>query len=222
MFRPALPAAKVAAIDALGFGLCEKIFARWQPSHPDTDAGAAAYQQPCVAYQLLWDVPFPDAPPEQQAHAPTQSSSDSSQPAQDRHVSVPWWATGLFSFRFGGSEFKPKRLLTANSSAAQCAAQPLSKQKTPPGSFPREKYTGQDGRIFGNSSGEVAHAAAAHTPAGLPSPPEMHRSACLWLAGAACGSAMLWLHAILHVDAAALPILHAEDLHVQPESAQVD
>ncbi|KAK9795873.1 hypothetical protein WJX73_003247 [Symbiochloris irregularis] len=52
-------------------------------------------------------------------------------------------------------------------------------------SYSREKYTGEAGRMWGNSSGEVAHTAASHAPCGLPAPAESQQCACLWLAGAA-------------------------------------
>lgn len=175
LFEPQLPAWKTRAIEGLGFGLCEKIFVRLQPDAAAEQSQYSPHNQLCVAYHLLWDVPFPDCPPQegvqQNGHPDPGSAPQGSLASQPEPV--PWWASGLFSFRFGGSEFKP-----AYADPAQRATQPKSI------TFPEQKYTGSSNLIYGNSSGEVAYMASTHSPTGLPALQESQQGGCLWLAGA--------------------------------------
>lgn len=84
LFLPPLPEAKAAAIEKLGWGYNEKIFVEFSgPTCSDLPVDEA----PTVAYNLLWDIPWPGPGREQILEMKTLPSG------------VPTWAPGIFSFR---------------------------------------------------------------------------------------------------------------------------
>ena len=104
---------------------------------------------------------------------------------------MPDWARGVFSVRFGGSEFKaPSQTATHNATSNGCtgghadvsapAGSPLEEPKL-------ETYTGSARRVYGNSSRETGWTAQQHAAAGLPTPWAEHPTgAVLWITGEHC------------------------------------
>jgi hypothetical protein len=82
IFSPPLPPSKAAAIQNLGWGYNEKIFIEFDSADcsctpPD--------ETPSVAYQLLWDLPWPGPGREEVL--------------REIGGDTPSWAPGIFSFR---------------------------------------------------------------------------------------------------------------------------
>lgn len=92
LFSPGLPAEKVKAIEGLGFGYNEKIFVEFENEACSTDPVS---QVPCVAYHLLWDIPWPGPQKHQILHNGSAAAKESSVTAEG----LPSWVPGMFSFR---------------------------------------------------------------------------------------------------------------------------
>jgi hypothetical protein len=100
---------------------------------------------------------------------------------------VPAWAQGVFSIRFGGSEFKapaaeaPTNGVHAHTNGhcatenGKAGAHEEARLKT---------FTGRATRVYGNSSRESGWTAEQHAGAGLPAPWAEHPAgAVLWVTG---------------------------------------
>ena len=101
---------------------------------------------------------------------------------------MPDWARGVFSVRFGGSEFKaPSQTATHNATSNGCSggqANGDAHTDSPPEEPGLETYTGSARRVYGNSSRETGWTAQQHAAAGLPTPWAEHPTgAVLWITG---------------------------------------
>jgi hypothetical protein len=119
---------------------------------------------------------------------------------------VPEWARGVFSVRFGGSEFKdPAAAQTSSGQAGSGATSPTVISSQPINGIHPDKvhgsdkplanggantsgklptFTGSPVRVYGNSSRETGHTAQEHCAAGLPVWAQDHpSSAVLWITG---------------------------------------
>ena len=97
IFSPALPAHKVEAIEALGFGYNEKIFVEFDD---EACSEEPVSEVPCVAYHLLWDVPWPGPGKDQILSNGSAANEELSETAEE----MPSWVHGIFSFRFAPSD----------------------------------------------------------------------------------------------------------------------
>lgn len=102
------------------------------------------------------------------------------------------WARGVFSIRFGGSEFKaPQSEAHTNGVHAHTnghSAAVHENGKAPAHEEARLKtFTGSATRVYGNSSRETGWTAEQHAGAGLPAPWAEHPGgAVLWVTGGLC------------------------------------
>ena len=92
LFSPGLSADKVAAITGIGFGYNEKIFVEFEN---EACSEEPVSQVPCVAYHLLWNIPWP-GPQKEQILCNGSAASGDSFPAPEE---LPTWVHGIFSFR---------------------------------------------------------------------------------------------------------------------------
>lgn len=127
---------------------------------------------------------------------------------------VPDWARGVFSIRFGGSEFKdanpsgvsalrvdvsaraPGEPATVSlnghapdTKSAECSARVRENGSVAKvGTQRLPTFTGSSGQVYGNSSRETGHTAQEHCASGLPVQAEDHPSgAVLWITGKSTG-----------------------------------
>lgn len=120
---------------------------------PHQHADIPAWGSPCVAYHLLWGA----------AHADEDKGSQRNP-----------WTRGVFSSRFGGSEFKDPGFRPDRVPAERCGG----------GTVVPPTFSGRGDAVYGNSSTEGAHMAATYAPVGLPLRDDGHpQAAVLWVAG---------------------------------------
>ncbi|EIE25731.1 amine oxidase [Coccomyxa subellipsoidea C-169] len=166
LFAPSLPPEKLRALQGLSIGTVDKIFVDFSETG-GAPPGKQASGDPVTAYHLLWQEPWQKS----EAHEPA--------PAEQ---AVPEWARGVFSVRFGGSEFKAP---SNGHAAVQDSQQPAAACEDPATNGARwPAFTGSACSVYGNSSRETGKTAQRHCGSGLPAPWAEHpSSAVLWITG---------------------------------------